>query len=471
MENSHNSSIAKGHLKTYADTRHLVSFNRRTKRPTAFLFPLIGVFLAILLVFSCNTDDSPLFEGDITIRSQADLDDLAKKGIRRINGNLSIGQHNEISLLADLTSLAGLASLEEVTGDFSILHATELESLKGLENLRSVGGNLSLFSNSKLESFSELSQLQEINGTLAIVGNLKISDLTPFDGLRGVRHLDVRSNSHLERLFDMSNIQTLGEVQIVANPELINIEELTNTRISALNIRSNTKLTSLKGLESTTSLRTLQLWQQDLITSMEGLENLGSITDSLILRSNTNLQNLDAMGLLEQGPFWLEVINNDKLESIDRFRLSSDTQPALASIMGNRELRGIEPLQGLETIKGLSVISSNKLEDLSDLVSLKEAEFIELGAIELLQDLQGLEQLRNVDYLYISSNPNLTHMDALSGLTQVSSMLSIRWNSSLTDLCGIRSVVSSGGFSSDYEVMENAFNPSVQDMSAGNCRN
>ncbi len=471
MENLHNSSVAQGHLNTCSGTEYSVTSNSKTWRFLSLPFHLFGAILASLLLFSCNSDDEPIIERDIIIRSQADIDALADKGVRRINGNLSIGKPNESSLLEDLTSLKGLASLEEISGNFTIWSAFQLESLEGLENLKRIGGNLSVFGNRKLETLSELSQLEEINGKLAIVGNHSLTDLAALDDLSGVQHLDIRNNDNLESLFDMRNIPSLDEVFIASNNTLAGITELTNTNISALRIRNNISLTSLRGLESTTSLRTFELWTQEQITGLEGLENLTSITDSLILRYNDKLVDLNAMGELEQGPYWMEVINNDKLESIDRFRMREDAEPVMAAIMGNWELRGVEPLQGLETVRGINIVSTNNLEDLSDLASLKEAEYVEIGAIALLQDLQGLEQLRSVEYLLISSNPNLSNIDALRGLSQVDTKLSLRWNSSLTDLCGIRPLVSSGGVGTDYEVYENAFNPSLEDINAGNCQN
>lgn len=471
MENSKNSSIAKRPGTECPRPANKVLSISKIKRHQSLSFLMSFAVLIPFLIFSCNSDDEPIIERDIIIRSQADIDALAEKGVRRINGNLSIGKPNESALLEDLTNLKGLASLEEITGDFSILNARELESLEGLENLKRIGGSLSIFSNSKLETLSELSQLEEINGTLAIVSNHKITNLSGLDGLSGVQHLDLRNNDSLEGLFDMTNIPALGEVHIASNNTLTSIAELTNTSVSALTIRHNVSLTSLRGLESTTSLRTFVLHTQEIITGLEGLENLKSISDSLILRYNNKLEDLSAMGELEQGPYWLEVINNGKLESIDRFRVRSDAQPVMAAILGNWNLRGLEPLQGLEIIRALNVTGTNKLEDLSDLASLKESEDIQLGAIELLQDLQGLEQLSSVQYLSISSNPNLSNIDALSGLTQVNTKLSLRYNSSLTNLCGIRPLISSGGLTTDYEVFENGFNPSIDDVRSGNCQN
>lgn len=433
----------------------------------------LAPFMFILLYTLCftsscdNEDENPFYNGNVVLVTQADVNEFARQGTMVISGDLTIGMRLNPET-SDLNDLSMLSRLVRVRGDLKILE-TALVDLQGLENLRGIEGDLHISSNDELTSITQLSGMEEINGILTFDHNPLVTDLSAFDGLAGINDLRVSQNTGLESLFDMSNVQDLARFYINGNNGLRSLNGPSPARIESLWISHNHVLNDLKGLENTTQINRLVIQANNRLRSVEGLDNLSSLTDSLVLRSNPELIDLNGMGYLQTGPEYLSVHSNPKLESIDRFRMRSDSRPALAWITGNTELSGLEPLKGLEKIQGLSSILNGQIEDLSDLSDLKEAEFLEIGAQFNLVDLRGLEQLESLRSFYLSGNQELVNLDALSGLKQVS-QFEIKRNPKLTDLCGIRPVVLAGGVT-ELDVEENAFNPSMKDLVDGNCNN
>ena len=72
-------------------------------------------------------------------------------------------------------------------------------------------------------------------------------------------------------------------------------------------------------------------------------------------------------------------------------------------------------------------------------------EYLWIGGIGALTNLDGLESLTSVGDLRIVGNAALTNVDGLESLTTVSSSLSIVDNDALTNIDGLASLTSVGG--------------------------
>ncbi len=69
----------------------------------------------------------------------------------------------------------------------------------------------------------------------------------------------------------------------------------------------------------------------------------------------------------------------------------------------------------------------------------------------------------------IHDNYKLINIDGLSNLTSVDESLNIINNYALTDLCGIKNILTINGVSGDISIAQNLYNPTVEDIIAGNC--
>lgn len=84
-----------------------------------------------------------------------------------------------------LTSLHGLESITELTGDVHI-SGVALEDLGGLAGLVSVGGNLYIYLNDVLPTLAGLEQLRTIEASLVIAANAQLYDVSALYGLEEV---------------------------------------------------------------------------------------------------------------------------------------------------------------------------------------------------------------------------------------------------------------------------------------------
>lgn len=117
-----------------------------------------------------------IFEGDMIIGAQADLDNLPLP-YTHITGKLRIKG-------ADITDLSKLADLREVTKNLEIIDSnTSLVSIEGLNSLQKVGGNLWIRRNQLLESVEPLQSLTEVGGNMYFYENDAITSLEGFNSL------------------------------------------------------------------------------------------------------------------------------------------------------------------------------------------------------------------------------------------------------------------------------------------------
>lgn len=452
---------------------------RRQTRPTLVGFIFLTLFVTLFL-FSCRSDDeSPAipktFDGNVELSTQAEVSAFAQDRVTHINGNLALGRTSGSWIDSEdpITDLSSLSDLITVDGDLIISRNAELTHLGGFDALLDVGGDLILSTNNQLTTAFGLNDLERIGGDLEISYNGSLNNLNALAGLQGVQNFRLLGNAQMERLFDMSSINDLNEVKIEGNASLISIAGLTNTSISDLSIGGNDLLENLQGLESTTRLNSLSLRFNESLKSVEGLQNLRSISSNITIEYNGNLEDLSGMGFLETGPFTMNIQNNPKLTSIDRFRMrnSPSNETTWALIENNNELKGIEPLDGLTSITNLMISGNRELIDLQPLSNLEVVSHLNVVANDQLENLKGLENLREAGILYVAGNSQLSSLDGLSSLLTVSNNFKISGNESLKDFCAITNLIDGGGVENEFDISFNAFNPSVDDLAAGNCSN
>ena len=129
---------------------------------------------------------------------------------------------------------------------------------------------------------------------------------------------------------------------------------------------------------------------------------------------------------------------------------------------------------------GLYISSIDSLEDLHYLSNLKEV----LGELYIqfnanLTSLKGLENLHAIrNSLYVYANDKLTSLDGLENLSTISKhttldvpsqSIVIVSNDKMVDLCGIKNLVTYGSYEDAVGISTNAFNPTVDEIIAGDC--
>ena len=162
-----------------------------------------------------------VLEGDLVIETSADVDTFKLLGCRRVAGSITVSEQ------ADLSSLDGLASLEEVDGDVRVspcitaagqVPCEKRLDLVGLANVQRIGGNLHIGRNVVDVSFASLVEV----GGLTVIG----LDAQNIDGFAhvttiGNRGLQIRQMPNIVNLAGLRSLRSVaGDVFIVDNPQL-----------------------------------------------------------------------------------------------------------------------------------------------------------------------------------------------------------------------------------------------------------
>ena len=230
------------------------------------------IFLVTILsfvTFGCSVDNSDVqtlpvivFNENLILRTQADVDAFGAQRYDVINGYLNIGDRwteNHIPVPSDITDLSPLHTIISVTRQVEIQSNPLLTSLEGLSSLSVASG-------------------------LVINDN---ENLTSLDGLTNFKAID--GNSFLSR----QTIYSGGVISLLNNLSLTSIEALNNINpqvISRVSI-NNTGLSTLEGLEKITSVASLNVINNDNLISLEALEGLASINNTVFIFGNDLLSN------------------------------------------------------------------------------------------------------------------------------------------------------------------------------------
>lgn len=132
-------------------------------------------------------------EGDVQLKTSADIATFAAKGVSVINGNLTIGSNEG----EDINSLNGLDNLKEISGTLTILNTFKGEDLTGLDKLESVGslkiGASESYSTVPLEYVS-FNSLKSVDGNFVVYNNnIKYVDFKGIETINGT--LEIGSSS------------------------------------------------------------------------------------------------------------------------------------------------------------------------------------------------------------------------------------------------------------------------------------
>jgi hypothetical protein len=204
-----------------------------------------------------------VYQGNLILKTQADVDAIGTQGYNVINGSLSIGDRftdaTTPPVPSDITDLSPLITLTQVTRQIEIQNNPMLTSLDGLSNLAVVAG-LVINNNENLTSLEGMDNLSSISGSV---------------------------------IFSGQNILNGGLISIFNNPALTSVETLSSINPQTLFLIdiNGTGLTSLNGLENIAEVSRLNIVNNDNLTSLEALSGLTAVDDTVFISGNETLAN------------------------------------------------------------------------------------------------------------------------------------------------------------------------------------
>ncbi|WP_047246177.1 hypothetical protein [Maribacter thermophilus] len=279
-------------------------------------------------------------------------------------------------------------------------------------------------------------------------GNQGYTEIT---GNVEIGNINVASTTSISNLEGLSTINSVGgNLTLHANDALNSLEGLRNLEVigGELFLSSNKAFDNIDGLNN---LRTigegLRVVQNSALSNLDGLSNLTEIGNLLLIFNNDELVNVDGLNNLISVGFDIAIRNNDKLSEINSFN-------------------------NLEFSTGLSISDNSTLNTINGFSSLKTIQlFLVIENNNSLSSFNGFGELESIgSNLEINNNGALTSLDGLVKLISLGESLTVIQNTELVDFCGIDTLIKTG-FTGSYEVSENAYNPSQQEILNGNCQN
>ncbi len=252
--------------------------------------------------------DHIVFEGDVVLESQDDVDSFGQNGYTKINGNLEIGVFNT-TIYPRIENLEPLSSLIVIEGKLVISSNYNLETLEGLNGITSIGGNLILDDNRFLEDVKALGQLEVIGGNLGITDCWLLENIDALENISSINNLGLVANRMLENINGLTDLTEItGKLYLESNDKLTNIDGLSNVQsIGGSIIFENGALENIDGLKNITSVNDKIWFINQSITNINGFQNLTSVKGDLALTGN--FSNIDALSSLisVKGIFRLEA--------------------------------------------------------------------------------------------------------------------------------------------------------------------
>lgn len=163
------------------------------------------------------------------------------------------------------------------------------------------------------------------------------------------------------------------------------------------------------------------------LENLQGLNKLESIGDAFVLMENNQLLNYDGLDRLETIETTFSTSQNSILQSMEGLNALLQVNGTI-EITGNDQLLNISALKNIQKLPGLSITGNKSIKTLDGLNGLKS-----IG--------EGPTQGGSSISLLIGGNASLENLDALANLEVLTENMTIQFNSSLSDCCGIAHLI------------------------------
>jgi hypothetical protein len=287
----------------------ILSFDLRGQSciPSHYLIDRQGQIDSFSILFPGCTD----ILGELTIASSK---------IKNLQG---LNQIKTISILrirdTDITSLAGLESLDSIYYDLVSDENLQLEDVSALMGIRYIGRDLYI-EYSAIKSLSGLDSLNYIGSSFQLVSN---SNLAALNGLESLTHvgfsLNIEHFCQIQNLEGLNALQECGFLQLVDLPFLNSLDglESLDSIFNNLEISYNPLLTDVNSLHDLQYIgENFWLNQNGSLTSLPVFESLNSIDGEVSITNNVNLLSVGAFQNLYYLNGGLTISGNSKLASL-----------------------------------------------------------------------------------------------------------------------------------------------------------
>lgn len=326
----------------------------------------------------------------------------------------------KIIILLILINLVVSCSNDDSRNEISTINCEEFEDL-------TFSGDILITSQEELVAFG-MNNYTIIDGDITISG---INDLSPISHLRQANGFIIK-NTNLKNLHGLTCLKYIdGEngLQIFTNPQLVNIEGLSNIeRIERLNIIDNNSLTNTNGISDIRIRHITIADNSSLISISEFPDPLDDMGEEFGI-------DLDCYG--HNCRRFIIIQNNEKLTSLEGFLKATELHLGVLFIINNNSLTNLNGLSNIERLYsspeyGLSV----RINDNDQLIN--------LDAFSNLSDFGYFDDL-SFEYIF--------------------GHLEIKNNISLINFCGFKNAATYRNYdTASFDVSGNSYNPTFEQL-------
>lgn len=371
------------------------------------------------------------YGNEITFRSPEGKSTLEGFEIKTQEELIALGAKHYTSVQSlrisgTVSDLSPLKDLSFVTGGMQIIGTTLLKDLSGLEHLEIVGSNfpnsLRLEANRGLLSLKGLNKLKMVRGYFYVLNNPSLTDLKGLDSYSMTTAGEFRVDN-CASLRSLDGIESMlycyDGLAIMNNPLLTDLKALRNLKeTTKIIINKNNSLTNLNGLEGLNQIgigdlqyASITIEDNPILSSLEGLKNIKNC-GNLYLNGNTSLKSLSGLNGISTLNY-VQIVNS----AVTDFKGLSGLKTInnILKISQDDLLQNMEGLEQLEKVGRLEIVLNKGLKNLSGLDGLKAVTTpggyaITISLNENLQSLHGLEQLSSsTEGIQILNNKNLAN--------------------------------------------------------------
>tara|TARA_R100000935_G_scaffold1439_1_gene4484 strand:+ start:33998 stop:35482 length:1485 start_codon:yes stop_codon:yes gene_type:complete len=309
----------------------------------------------------------------------------------------------------------------------------------------------------KITDISPLLTIEKVKGIF--IENTLLQDLDPLQNLRSSQYISVRENENLVNVDALINIHTpVRAIRITNNPKLLNIDGLAN-------VKADTQIAP------TGTIDFIRVYGNPLLQNIDGLSGITAwIKGDIDIRNNMSLQNINGFeNLTHLDRVFVKIERNGLLQHLDGFQ---NLVIATECEFEIKENQNVQHIDGLSNITGVILNFSFKghplVTNINALGGLSRIDSINLDNNPSLTNLNGLSSVEIWSSVIVSNNESLTGLEGINNLGGDLYSFEIYGNNLLSDFCSLTQPFSTAMINI-YNVHNNAYNPTQQDIIDGNC--
>lgn len=282
------------------------------------------------------------------------LDNVGGFHISNNDALLNLEGLNNLTLIRDeldlsendaLVNCSGLDAIDTI-GTLNIVNNRSLINLAGMESLRSVD-NILIEDNQALENLIGLNGLTNISQDFTLTNNDVLLNLVGLNSLQNIsRDFIIENNDLLENLSGLNNLDNVGDSEddkfsIISNGSLSSLIGMNAMIkfIASFKVEDNNSLGGLSGLDNIVKATDIDLINNNLLSNLDPLSNLDTITGALTIAQNQNLIDISAFDNLDDYQILSRLFvedNHSLMECNSTFVCDYiSTKPQFAFISGN----------------------------------------------------------------------------------------------------------------------------------------